>query len=53
MREGGARESERERERERERQHVTSPHMQHEQWLRERGGACSLPEVGGGLKSRV
>jgi len=24
--------------------------MQHKQWLREEGGACSLPEVGGGVR---
>jgi len=29
----------------RERQQVTSPHVQHKQLLRERGGACSLPEA--------
>jgi hypothetical protein len=38
----GGREEERDRERERERR------LQHKQGLRKRGGACSLPEVGGG-----
>jgi hypothetical protein len=41
------REQERERERNREREQVTGPHVKRKQWLRARGGACSLPEVGG------
>ena len=31
-----------------ERQQVTSPYVRHKPLLRERGGTCSLPEVGGG-----
>ena len=35
-------------ERGRGRQQLTRPYVKHIEWLRERGGTCSLPEVGGG-----
>ena len=45
---GGEREGGREKERDRERGRQRERRLHHRQWLRERGGACSLPEEGGG-----